>query len=364
MCVVLPDDADAAMTYFYGQLFAMDHEIAAMFPSALDAQRRRLFRALTRIADADADMNQLTPYLDRLGRSHRKSGVRERHYEVFRRALLATMARHCADGWDEAAREAWEKAYDRAAAIMMSAATEAAEFEPAWWVCTVASVQPRAPDIAVLTLRPDQPVHYLPGQHISVQTLHWPRQWRLYSIANAPRADGTLTFHVRAVHGGMISHALVHHVRPGDPLVLGAPAGEMTADTASPRDVLCLAGGTGLAPVKAIVEAIIGTQPASRRREIALYYGARRRADLYDLGSLREMELAYPWLQVIPALSQEEPHGFLHGTIPEIAANASWHDRDVYISGPDAMIAKTQAVLSDLGAPAHLIHADTPGLET
>ena len=57
--------------------------------------------------------------------------------------------------------------------------------------------------------------------------------------------------------------------------------------------MLCLAGGTGLAPVKAIVEAI-SAAPASRRREIALYHGARRHQDLYDLAELYEMERAYP----------------------------------------------------------------------
>src|SRR5580698_2350420 len=227
------------MTYFYGQLFAMEPEIAAMFPAGLDAQRRRMFRALGKIA---ADGDDLVPYLERLGRAHRKDGVRDRHYDVFRRALLATLQRFCGD------------AFDRAAEVMTTAA--AADTTPAWWIGTVTKTELRAPGIAVLTVHPDQPVPYLPGQHLSVQTLHWPRQWRTYSIANAPRADGALSLHIRAVKGGMVSHALVHHVEVGDPLVLGAPSGAMTVDPSSTRDVLCLAGGTGLAPVKAIVEAL------------------------------------------------------------------------------------------------------------
>ena len=70
--------ADAAMTYFYGQLFAMDTEIRAMFPAAMDVQRRRFFEALGRIADAQqsqADRDRLVPYLQELGRAHRKFGV-------------------------------------------------------------------------------------------------------------------------------------------------------------------------------------------------------------------------------------------------------------------------------------------------
>ena len=89
-----------------------------------------------------------------------------------------------------------------------------------------------------------------------------------------------------------------------------------------------------------------------------LYYGARRHQDLYDLPALREMELIYPWLQVIPAVSDEPAydHDIMHGTIPELAAKATWADRDVYISGPDHMIVKTARVLRERGAPDRLIH--------
>jgi NAD(P)H-flavin reductase/hemoglobin-like flavoprotein len=359
--LLLEPVADAAMAYFYGQLFAMDTEIAAMFPAGLDDQRKRVFRALTRIAAGQDDPARLAVYLERLGRAHRKDGVREKHYEAFRRALLATFRKFAGEQWDDQARQAWENAFDHAASVMTAAATRDAEHTPAWWIATVTKTESRAPGIAVLTLMPDQPLEFLPGQHVSVQTLHWPRQWRTYSIANAPRPDGTLTLHVRATHGGMVSNALVHRVKAGDPLILGAPAGAMTADLDSPRDLLCLAGGTGLAPIKAVVEAIALVPAHGKRREIALYAGARREHDLYDLDDLHELELAYPWLQVIPAVSDEPARDIMQGCVPELAAKASWPGRDVYISGPDEMITKTIRVLTGLGAPASLIHYDLPG---
>lgn len=351
----LESAADAAMNYFYGQLFAMDAEIAAMFPAAMEIQRRRFFRALTRIVKRDQD---LARYLQNLGRTHRKDGVRDRHFDVFRRALMATLQRYTADAWTEAAKAAWQAAFDDAATIMLEAAKRDEEDSPAWWICTVTRTELRAPDIAVLTLVPDQPLSFLPGQHVSVQTLHWPRLWRTYSIANAPRPDGTLTLHVRATSGGLVSNALVHHVGVGDPLVVGAPAGDMTADTGSTRDVLCLAGGTGLAPVKAIVEAIAAAPNTGKRREIALYLGVRHQHDLYDLPDLREMELAYPWLQVIPAVSDEAAKDTMPGTLPELAAKASWPGRDIYISGPDDMIIKTVRLLRELGASPDRLHYD------
>jgi len=355
--------SDAAMTYFYAQLFTMDAEIRAMFPAAMDLQRRRFFEALGRIADAQqtqAERDRLVPYLQELGRAHRKFGVREQHYEVIRRALLATLQRFAAPRWNETAKHAWETAYNRAATIMIEAAEDDAAESPAWWIATVSGMELRGPDIAVLTLQPEQPLTYRPGQHISVQTPHWPRLWRTYSIANAPRPDGLIRLHVRAVSGGLVSPVLVHQVRAGDPLVLGARAGAMIADTRSDRDVLCLAGGTGLAPVKAIIEALISAPDPGRHREIVLYHGARRHQDLYDLPALHEMELAYPWLQIIPAVSDEpaHDHDIMYGTIPELAAKATWAERDVYISGPDHMIVKTARALRERGAPNRLIHYD------
>jgi NAD(P)H-flavin reductase len=122
---------------------------------------------------------------------------------------------------------------------------------------------------------------------------------------------------------------------------------------------LCLAGGTGLAPVKAIIEAITQAPAPARRREIVLYFGARRHDELYDLAGLQEMALGYPWLQVIPAVSDEPAAGHVvSGTVPELAAGAQWADRDIYVSGPDAMIVKTVQVLRERGAPGQLIHCD------
>ena len=349
------------MTYFYAQLFTMDTEIRAMFPAAMDVQRRRFFEALGRIADAQpsqVDRDRLVPYLQELGRAHRKFGVRERHYEVFRRALLATLQRFAAPRWNETAKHAWEMAYNRAATIMIEAAKDDAAESPAWWIATVTGIELRGPDTAVLTLQPEQPLHYLPGQHISVQTPHWPRLWRTYSIANAPRPDGLIRLHVRAVPGGLVSPVLVHQLKQGDPLVLGAPAGAMIADPQSGRDVLCLAGGTGLAPVKAVIEALVSAPGPGRRREIVLYHGARRHQDLYDLRALRGMEEAYPWLQVIPAVSDEPAHDVMYGTVPELAAKAACADRDIYISGPDHMIVRTARTLMERGVPRHLIRYD------
>jgi len=134
----------------------------------------------------------------------------------------------------------------------------------------------------------------------------------------------------------------------------------MTADLGSQRDILCLAGGTGLAPVKAIIEAVTQAPGTGRRREIVLYYGARHQAGLYDLPDLQRLEAAYPWLQVIPVVSEQAAPDAIYSTIPRVVAVATWKNRDIYVSGPGEMIARTVTELKIRGAPEDLIRYDCP----
>ena len=102
----------------------------------------------------------------------------------------------------------------------------------------------------MITLRPDRPYAYRAGQFASIETPYRPRSWRHYSMATAESPDGLLEFHVRTVGAGFVSGPLVWSAAVGDELKLGAPMGEMGIDKESQRDVLCIAGGTGLAPAQ------------------------------------------------------------------------------------------------------------------
>jgi NAD(P)H-flavin reductase len=342
---------EAAMAYFYGHLFASSPAIRAMFPAAMGGQFQRVHQAL----DPGVPVDQLR----RLGRAHRKYGVRREDYEAFRAALLAT-CRHLA--LPEADKAAVTAAFDRAASVMIAAADADAARAPAWWTAEVTRHERAAPGIAVLTLRPGQPLPYAAGQHVHVLSPRWPRQWRRYSLGCAPRPDGSLTLHVRAVPGGLVSGALVHYTRPGDMLLLGQPDGTMTADAGSGGDVLCLAGGTGIAPLLAITEAITranaaATVPGSRR-DVIVYHGARTVSGLYALPLLRAMAARTPGLRVIPATSADRVPQAIHATIPGLAARARWQDREVYISGPDAMITATVRALLAAGAAPGQLHYD------
>jgi NAD(P)H-flavin reductase/hemoglobin-like flavoprotein len=291
---------DRAVAYFYGRLFAGNPELRPMFPAAMDAQRDRLFHALTRIVHSLGTPEEMEPYLSQLGLDHRKYGVQAEHYPAVGRALLATLCRFSGDAWTQGAEAAWAGAYERATQLMTAAADKSAEHSPPWWSAEVVGHELRSPTLAVLTLRPEEPFPYLAGQYVSIQSAHWHRVWRPFSVANAPRADGLLTFHVRAVPGGWVSSALVHRIKVGDRVNLGPPQGSMTLAAGSGDGMFCVAGGSGLAPLKALIEQAIADSQPDRRRRIRLIVGARRESELYDLADLWRLESYYPGCESAP----------------------------------------------------------------
>ncbi len=349
--------ADKAMAYFYGRLFAANPELRALFPLAMDRQRDRFFRALAKLVWSLDCPEELTAFVQQLGRDHRRFGVTARHYPEFMNALAATVREFTGPSWSGDVAAAWQAALDMVAATMLDAASADARLAPSWWLAEVTAHQRRGDDLAVLTVRPDPPLCYLPGQYVSVQSARLPRQWRNYSIANAPRDDGRITLHVRAVPAGVVSTELVQHTAAGDTLLLGPARGAMTLQAAGGRDLLCVAGGTGLAPVKAIIEqAAAAGGPA-----VTLLFGARTEAGLYDAADLRRLAASWPSLELVTAVSDDPGAGSVHGLLPDVLADrAEWKDRDVFICGPPGMVSRTEAVLAGLGVPADRLHYDEP----
>jgi NAD(P)H-flavin reductase/hemoglobin-like flavoprotein len=351
--------ADREMAYFYSLLFTVNPGLRAMFPLAMDEQRRALSAALARCVWSMDNPQSLHEYLAQLGRDHRKYGVQEQHYQVFGQTLSTALRLANAASWTRETAAAWDTAISHICTVMAAAAQDAAA-EPPWWVAEVTRHERRSPDLAVLTVRPGQPFAFEPGQYLSVQVLRWPRVWRKYSIANAPRADGTLDLHVRAIPGGQVSTALVHDTQAGDAMLLGPARGGMVADHSSARDVLCVAGGTGLAPMKAIIEGLASQPGGQPARRIRLFVGARRRPDLYDLADLARLEAACARLEVVTALSDDPEAGGVHGLVHTVVRHqASWQDRDVFVSGPPAMVRATLRVLAHRASGEHL-YCDPP----
>lgn len=178
------------------------------------------------------------------------------------------------------------------------------------------------------------------------------------SNQNAPAPDGLLRLHVRAVPGGGVSAALVHQTRTGDTVVLGRARGEMTADAVRSGRVACVTGGTGLAPGRAIAEALTGPGWPPPRPAVWLFFGARTAADLYDLPGLQRLASARPSLTVIPVVSAEPGYRGLTGPVAQVAAaHLPPGTGDIVISGPAAMVAQAASLVT-AAAPAARLHLD------
>jgi NAD(P)H-flavin reductase/hemoglobin-like flavoprotein len=353
---LIEDRSDRVINYFYATLFLDSPELRSLFPAAMDAQRDRLFRALIGAVRRLGDAESFQPMLAQLGRDHRKYGVHVEDYQAFGRALITALERYSEDVWVPELEDAWRRAYAYVAKTMIDGANQAAATEPAWWQAEIVAHERRAEDIAVITLRPDRPFPYRAGQFASIETPYRPRSWRHYSMACAERPDGLVEFHVRTVGAGFVSGPLVWSAAVGDVLRLGAPIGEMGIDKQSQRDVLCIAGGTGLAPIKAIIDEMTRWNTA---RRVTLFFGVRRQDDLYDMGALHRIAALNRWLTIVPCVSDDP--GFIgeHGTLSDVVArHGSWQDHDVFLCGSPDMTRATLSRLRDLGVPNQRISFD------
>ncbi|MER7403207.1 globin domain-containing protein [Streptomyces sp. NPDC000070] len=344
--------ADKVTSYFYALLFVRHPDLRSLFPAAMDTQRDRLLRALLTAAEHIDNTEVLVDYLQNLGRGHRKYGTRAEHYPAVGECLIGALSKYAAGVWDEEMEAAWIRTYTTISQIMIDAAAADELRAPAWWYAEIVTHDLRTPDVAVVTVRPDQPYPFLAGQYTSLETPWWPRIWRHYSFASAPRSDGLLSFHVKAVPAGWVSNALVHRARPGDIVRLGPPAGSMTVDHTTDSGLLCLGGGTGIAPIKALVEDVA---EHGERRPVEVFYGARTDHDLYDIDTMLRLQQSHPWLSVRAIIDQQA-----HQQLPDaVRAYGPWNEYDAYLSGPPGMIRSGVDALRDIGIPSERIRHDS-----
>jgi len=345
---------DEAPLYFYSHLFLSHPEARALFPVSMAHQRDRLFAALGDVVARVDDLEALVPILQQLGRDHRKFGTVAAHYPAVGASLLATLE-HFDDEWTPELAKSWSEAYDVVATVMIEAAEAAAE-EPPWWEADVVGHERRTIDVAVLQLRPRARYDYAAGQSVSLESDLRPKLWRYYSPANAPRPDGLMEIHVKARDGGPVSSALVRRVGVGDVLRLGPPVGHLVLHDDSDRDLLLVAGGLGLAPLKALIDHVARKGPP---RRVDLFAGFRSEDQIYDRADLQRLEQEHPWLTVTLAVSEDKISGLEHGDIGDVLMrHGPWNSREICVAGPAVMVEDTVSRLIGSGVPTQRISSE------
>jgi NAD(P)H-flavin reductase/hemoglobin-like flavoprotein len=346
--------AAEVMQFFYAMLFAIAPASRDLFAANMEVQRSRFWRALVHIVQHVDRPDELIPFLHQLGRDHRKFGIVAQHYGAMGTALVTALKHYAGPSWTPQVEKAWRDAYTLITRTMQEAA--AAESSPAWWTARVVDHRRLTWDLAVVRVIPERPVPYRAGQYVSVEVPQRPRLWRYLSPANAPRPDGSIEFHVRAVPAGSVSRSIVGHTQVGDTWRIGSPMGVMTVDRESGRDVVMVAGGTGTAPMRAILEDLSqwGDNP-----QVTMFVGGRTRSDLHDLDTLIAIAATNPWLTVIPVVEQPRMAGMEHGTLADVVTRfGAWPNRDVLICGSPNMIRATVSRMLVAGTPLDCITHD------
>jgi CDP-4-dehydro-6-deoxyglucose reductase len=221
-----------------------------------------------------------------------------------------------------------------------------------------------APDVAVLRLQlpANQNLQYRAGQYVEFILQGGTR--RSYSMANAPHNVGSppsIELHLRHMPGGRFTDHVFTALKERDILRMEGPFGSFFLRDDSARPIILLASGTGFAPIKAIVEQL---QQQGATRPAVLYWGGRRRADLYQSDWCERMAAEMPHLRYVPVLSAATAEDHWHGRTGLVheAVMADWPDlsgHQVYACGAPLMVEAAQRdFVARCGLPADEFFAD------
>lgn len=197
-----------------------------------------------------------------------------------------------------------------------------------------------APDVMIVELKlpPNQRLQYFAGQYIEILLKEGRR--RAFSLANAPHDDSCLQLHIRQVPGGFFTGQVFSSLHERDMLRFNGPHGGFYLREDSNKPMLLVAGGTGFAPIKAIVEHALAE---GSNRPMTIYWGGRGRDDLYLLPLAEQWAREHAHIAFVPVLSDppegddwQGRRGFVHAAAMADFPDLSGHQ--VYVCGSPAMV--------------------------
>lgn len=183
--------------------------------------------------------------------------------------------------------------------------------------------------------------------------------YRAYSMANPPSDHGFVELQVRLVQHGVCTTYVHEHLKVGDDVSINGPYGDFYLRD-SERDIICIAGGSGMAPIKAI---LMDMADRGIDRKTTYFFGARSQKDLFLLDEMHALEQKLPNFTFVPALSQpaaEDQWDGEKGLITEVVRRyvREASNYEAYMCGSPGMIDACIKILLELGLPEEHIYYD------
>ena len=223
----------------------------------------------------------------------------------------------------------------------------------------VAAIEELTGDIRRLVLElfePEEEFEFHPGQYVDISIPGSDGSHRSFSMANLPSDKGRLEFMIKLYPDGRFSGLLDSgEISEGDELEITGPYGMFTLRDKSPRKLVFIGGGAGMAPILCLLRSLV---ERGIEREAVYYYGARTEADLFHREELEALQESLPSFRFVPALSDAEWDGEA-GMITDVVERCEdLNDVDAYICGPPPMVEAAQGLLMAQGVPESCIYFD------
>ena len=220
---------------------------------------------------------------------------------------------------------------------------------------TVTAIEEATHDIRRVRVKLAKPVLFSPGQYFSLQFT--PEHIRPYSMAGLSD-DAEMEFQIRRVPDGRVTEYIFEQLEVGAALRISGPLGTAYLRQKHTGPMLCVGGGTGLAPVLSIVR---GALAAGMANPIHLYFGVRSAQDVYDAERLQALAQAHPNVKVhivvaTGAAGPGQRSGLVTDAIEkDIGSLAGWR---AYLCGAPAMVEALNLLVTRMGLEPSHVHAD------
>ena len=205
----------------------------------------------------------------------------------------------------------------------------------------------------------NETVTFKPGQYMQFK-IPGTDEFRAYSVASTPKENGLIQFMVRKVPDGLCSGYIHEQLEVDDEVTLTGPYGDFFLQEDSQKDVICIAGGVGVPPLKSIIQHLFDK---GTNREVYYFFGARSVKDLYYYDIPKKLSETHKNFNYIPALSEPATEdnwtgetGFIHLALDKVIKEGV--PSEAYLCGPEPMINAVTNVLKAKGVKDQDIYYD------